>query len=52
MKGSESLAVAALPARGVPGSVVEIMPECGHLVALGKPHATAEVLLRFLRAQT
>jgi pimeloyl-ACP methyl ester carboxylesterase len=44
-------AMAALLAESVPESVLEIVPECGHLVPLEAPHATAEILLRFLGTQ-
>ncbi|OFV80863.1 MAG: hypothetical protein A2Y78_08805 [Acidobacteria bacterium RBG_13_68_16] len=46
------VAMAALLAEKVPGSVLEIVPDCGHLIPLERPHATAEILLRFLQAQT
>lgn len=46
------VAMAALVAENVPGSVLEIVPECGHLIPLERPHATAEIVLRFLQAQT
>jgi pimeloyl-ACP methyl ester carboxylesterase len=46
------VAMAALLVENVPGSVFEIVPGCGHLVPLEQPLATAEILLRFLQAQT
>jgi len=44
--------MAALVAEHVRGSVLEIVPGCGHLVPLERPRETAETLLRFLRTQT
>jgi pimeloyl-ACP methyl ester carboxylesterase len=44
-------AMAALLAEGVPESVLEIVPECGHLVPLERPKETTEALLRFFRVQ-
>jgi pimeloyl-ACP methyl ester carboxylesterase len=41
-----------LLAENVPGSVLEIVPGCGHLVPLEKPEQVAEILLRFLQTQT
>jgi len=42
-------ATAALLAEKVPGSVLERVPECGHLVPFEEPHATGHALLRFLQ---
>jgi len=45
------VAMAALLAEKVAGSVLEIVPECGHLVPLERPQEANEALLRFLQAQ-
>jgi 3-oxoadipate enol-lactonase len=45
------VAMAALLAEKVPGSVFEIVPDCGHLVPLEQPQETRGTLLRFLQAQ-
>jgi pimeloyl-ACP methyl ester carboxylesterase len=42
------VAMAALLAERVRDSVLEIVPECGHLVPLERPQAMAGILLRFL----
>jgi 3-oxoadipate enol-lactonase len=44
------VAMAALLAERVPGSVLEIVSECGHLVPLEQSQATAGIVLRFLGA--
>lgn len=44
------VAMAALLAENLPGSVLEIVPGCGHLVPLEQPEQTAEALVRFLGA--
>jgi 3-oxoadipate enol-lactonase len=44
------VAMAALLAQDVPGSALEMVPGCGHLVPLEQPEQTAEALVRFLGA--
>jgi 3-oxoadipate enol-lactonase len=43
-------AMAALLAERLPGSVLEIVPDSGHLVPMEQPRATVDVLVRFLRS--
>jgi pimeloyl-ACP methyl ester carboxylesterase len=43
--------MAALLAEKVPGSVLEVIQACGHLVPLEQPQEANEALLRFLQAQ-
>jgi len=45
------VAMAALLAEKVPGSVLEVIQACGHLVPLEQPQEANEALLRFLQAQ-
>jgi 3-oxoadipate enol-lactonase len=45
------VAMAVLLAERVPGSVLELVPDCGHLVPLERPKETTEALLRFFRVQ-
>ncbi|MBI4915266.1 MAG: alpha/beta fold hydrolase [Acidobacteria bacterium] len=42
------VAMAALAAERVPSSVLEIVPECGHLVPIERPRELAELVLAFL----
>jgi pimeloyl-ACP methyl ester carboxylesterase len=42
--------MAALLAEKVPGSVLEVIQACGHLVPLERPDETARLVLNFLGA--